>query len=200
MVGHRGRGHMERVEAPSAEGAAEWFAARVADGWFVAPPTVAVDRDEITVVGALAPPGVEPAGGPAAGDPAAAGAAAGGVAPAAAEAGRIRRFREETREARIVIAREAEARYGRKVAWGASAGGTTELFTTLSVPVMTRLRQPERQVLDTLVDAGVARSRSDALAWCVRLVGENADEWLGRLREAMLEVQRVRAQGPGIAS
>lgn len=188
MVGHRGRGHLERVEAPSAEGAAEWFAARVAEGWFVGPPTVSVDRDEITIVGTL--PAVEPAGDAAAGD----------AAAAAAEAGRIRRFREETRDARIVIAREAEARYGRKVAWGASLGGTTELFTTLSVPVMTRLRQRERQVLDTLVDAGVARSRSDALAWCVRLVGENADEWLGRLREAMQEVQRVRAQGPGLAS
>ena len=61
---------------------------------------------------------------------------------------------------------------------------------------MTRLRQPERQVLDTLVDAGVARSRSDALAWCVRLVGEHADDWLAKLREAMQAVERVRAKGP----
>ena len=43
---------------------------------------------------------------------------------------------------------------------------------------MTRLRQPQRMVLDTLVDAGVARSRSDALAWCVRLVGQHEDDWL----------------------
>ena len=61
---------------------------------------------------------------------------------------------------------------------------------------MTRLRQADRQVLDTLVAAGVARSRSDALAWCVRLVGRNADEWLGKLREAMADVERVRAEGP----
>jgi hypothetical protein len=96
----------------------------------------------------------------------------------------------------MAIAREAEHRYGRKVAWGARSGGTRRLFTTLSVPIMTRLRQPERQVLDTLVDAGVARSRSEALAWCVRLVGRHADDWLGELREAMSEVDRLRSEGP----
>jgi hypothetical protein len=42
----------------------------------------------------------------------------------------------------------------------------------------------------------VARSRSDALAWCVRLVREHADDWLDRLREALVEVRRVRAEGP----
>ncbi len=77
-------------------------------------------------------------------------------------------------------------------------GGQREMFTTLSVPVMTRLRQPERRVLDTLVDGGVARSRSDALAWCVRLVGKNADEWLGELREALQHVERARAAGPSL--
>jgi hypothetical protein len=61
---------------------------------------------------------------------------------------------------------------------------------------MTRLRQSERAVLDTLVDAGVAKSRSDALAWCVKLVGRHSDDWLTQLREAMTEVERVRAAGP----
>ena len=115
---------------------------------------------------------------------------------AEAEAGRITRFREQTREQRMAVAREAEHRYGRKVAWGASAGATRQVFTTLSVPVMTRLRQPERRVLDTLVDSGVARSRSEALAWCVRLVGSNAEQWLGELRGAMQAVQKVRDAGP----
>jgi hypothetical protein len=115
---------------------------------------------------------------------------------AAAIDGRIARFREETREARMRIAREAEHRFGRKVAWGAVAGETRAHFTTLSVPVMTRLRQPERQVLDTLVDAGVARSRSEALAWCVKLVGRNTEEWLAELRTAMESVQQVRERGP----
>lgn len=121
------------------------------------------------------------------------------AARASGESGRISRFREETREARIEIAQQAEHRYGRKVAWGARLGGSEELFTTISVPVMTRLRQPERQVLDTLVDAGVARSRSDALAWAVRLVGEHAEEWLGELREAMKTVEEVRGKGPDLS-
>jgi hypothetical protein len=70
------------------------------------------------------------------------------------------------------------------------------VFTNLAVPVMTRLRQPERVVLDTLVEAGVARSRADALAWCVRLVGQHTEDWLQELREAMTSVQRLREQGP----
>jgi len=115
-----------------------------------------------------------------------------------AEAGRIRRFREQTRDARIGIAQELEARFGRQVAWAVVAGGTRELFTNLSVPTMTRLRQPERIVLDTLVDAGVARSRSEALGWCVRLVAANAGPWLADLRTALEEVGRTRAAGPDV--
>lgn len=115
----------------------------------------------------------------------------------AAEAGRITQFREDTRDARIRIARELEHRIGRKVAWGAQCGDTRKLFTTMSVPVMTRLRQEERRVLDTLVESGVARSRSDALAWCVKLVGQHSDEWLTKLREALQTVQQVRDRGPG---
>ena len=180
--GRRGRGGRggEQVSPPSADGIEGWFTGRVPEGWSDAPPEVAVDRDEIVVVLRLAAPAAE-------GEPA---------VVAEAEAGRIARFREETRDARIALAREAEHRYARSVAWGAQAGGTRQLFTTQSVPVMTRLRQPERQVLDTLVEAGVARSRSDALAWCVRAVGENADAWLGDLREALQSVQRLRGEGP----
>lgn len=158
-----------------------WFAGRLPDAWFAGVPDITVDREEILVLGALTPP---PA-------PSDAAAAAG-----AAEAGRIARFREDTRDERMAIAREAEQRFGRKVAWGATCGDTRLVFTSLSVPVMTRLRQPERRVLDTLVDAGVARSRSHALAWCVRLVGQHTEEWLTALRSAMQEVERVREQGP----
>ena len=83
---------------------------------------------------------------------------------------------------------EAEARFERKVSWGVDVGGDPDasaLFTHLAVPVMTRLRQPQRLVLDTLVEAGVARSRADALAWCVRLVGQHSEEWLTELRGAI---------------
>ena len=163
-----------------------WFAGRLPDEWFTEPAEVVVDREEITIVGTLSAP-------EAGGD----GGDGGAEAERAAAEGRIKRFREQTREQRIEIAREAEHRFRRKVAWGARCAGHDEMFTTLSVPVMTRLRQSERRVLDTLVDAGVARSRSDALAWCVRLTGENADAWLARLRDALRHVEEVRDQGPG---
>jgi hypothetical protein len=161
-----------------------WFGGRLPSDWFTAVPDIQVDREEITVIGSLAAPEV-------------AGTSVG--ERAAAAEGRIRRFREDTRGRRVEIAREAEHKFRRKVSWGVTCADTTELFTTLSVPVMTRLRQPERRVLDTLVDAGVARSRSDALAWCVRLTGENADAWLARLRAALRQVEEVRDQGPGSA-
>lgn len=159
-----------------------WFSGRLPAEWFEGAPEITLDREEIIVVGTLAAPETA--------------ADAGDAERAAAVAGRVRGFREDTRERRIAIALEAEHRFGRKVAWGVECGSRRELFTTLSVPVMTRLRQPERRVLDTLVEAGVARSRSDALAWCVRLVGRNTDAWLGELRSAMEEVQRVRSAGP----
>lgn len=159
-----------------------WLAGRLPSDWFTGAPEVTVDREEITIVGTIPVPSLA--------DDAAPGERA------AAEQGRIRQFREDTRDARIRVARELEHAAGRKVAWGTACGETTELFTTISVPVMTRLRQTERQVLDTLVDAGVARSRSDALAWCVKLVGQHSDEWLAELREAMTKVEEVRARGP----
>ena len=85
------------------------------------------------------------------------------------------------------------------MSWGVDVGGRSELFTHLAAPVMTRLRQSERLVLDTLVAANVARSRSDALAWCVRLVGRNTEAWLTDLRAAMEAVDELRSQGPDAA-
>jgi hypothetical protein len=161
-----------------------WFVGRLPEEWFTEPPEVRIDREEITVVGTLAAP--EAAEG-----------ATDAEAAAAAE-GRSRRFREETRDHRVGIAREAEHRFGRKVSWGVQVGSHKVMFTTFSVPVMTRLRQQERLVLDTLVDAGVARSRSDALAWCVRLVGQHEDSWLADLRAALRKVEQVRGEGPGL--
>jgi hypothetical protein len=171
------------MKPDSVQGAVSaWFTQRLPEEWAVTPPEVTVDREEITVVLALSAPESAPE--------------ASEVERAEAVAGRFARFREDTRERRIGIAREAEHRFARKVAWGVRIGERTELFTHLAVPVMTRLRQPERQVLDTLVDAGVARSRAHALAWCVRLVGQNAADWLGDLQSAMEQVARVRDAGP----
>jgi hypothetical protein len=179
----------ERAAVDTAGQICAWFLGRVPDGWFTGEPEVIVDREEITVVGDL------PAVKRAAGEGADAGGEKSGEAEALA-AGRSRRFRAETRDARIGIAREAEMRFDRKVSWGVVSEGRKVMFTTLSVPVMTRLRQAERRVLDTLVEAGVARSRSDALAWCVRLVGEHEDSWLSALRDALRQVEQVRAEGP----
>ncbi|HVB43221.1 MAG TPA: hypothetical protein VNF47_11010 [Streptosporangiaceae bacterium] len=159
-----------------------WFTGRMPSDWFDGVLEVTVDREEITVIVPVTAPQVV--------------ADASDTERLAAWDGRSRRFREETRQERIDIAREAEQTYGRKVSWGVRCDDRVVMFTTFSVPVMTRLRQGERLVLDTLVDAGVARSRSDALAWCVRLVGEHEDSWLSDLREALRRVEQVRADGP----
>lgn len=169
------RGGWQVADLPDASDASEWFHGRLPEAWFSA-VDVTADREEILVVGTLA---------------------ADDVSGAEAE-GRIGRYRSETRAERIEIALEAQERYQRKVSWGVRLGDTEALFTHVAAPVMTRLRQPERRVLDTLVDAGVARSRSDALAWSVRLVGEHADEWLGQLRDAMAEVDKLRGEGPSL--
>ncbi|WP_221176366.1 hypothetical protein [Nocardioides marmorisolisilvae] len=171
--------------ATEAEQITAWVHGRLPEDWFTEAAEVTVDREEITVVGRLErPEGVTDETPP--------------EEAREAAVGRISRFREDTREARIKIAREAEHRFERKVAWGAASGDTRALFTHVAAPVMTRLRQPERQVLDTLVEAGVARSRADALGWCVRLVGEHTEDWLGKLREAMSDVQRLRTEGPQV--
>jgi hypothetical protein len=160
-----------------------WFAGRIPDGWFTGPPEVSYDRDEVLVVGAIPAPDL--------------GQDADDDARAAAIQSRVEAFREDTRVQRMAIADAAESRFDRKVAWGIECDGVRVVFTSLSVPVMTRLRMQERGVLDTLVDASVARSRSDALAWCVRLVSQHQDEWIAKLRDALVEVNKVRSEGPG---
>lgn len=159
-----------------------WLAGQLEDTWFEEPPHVEVDRDEILVVGTLAQP---PLGDDTSPDN-----------RRVADRSRIERWREETRGHRIAIARAAEAKFDRTVSWGARCGDEEIMFTTLAVPAMTRLRMPQRRVLDTLIAAGVARSRSEALAWCVRLVSERQEEWLSDLREAIEKVEDVRRQGP----
>lgn len=149
-----------------------WFRGRCPDEWFLEAPEVTVDREEVLVVGRIASPEVD------------------------AELGRAKRFREETRDARMRIAEEAEGRFARTVSWGVRIDEERYLFTHLAVPVMTRLRQNERVVLDTLIDAGVARSRSDALAWCVRLVEKHQGDWIAQLRDALVHVEEVRKQSP----
>ncbi|GIG58398.1 hypothetical protein Lfu02_27700 [Longispora fulva] len=172
-----------RTEAPPTDDAIGWITGRLPEDWFVG-LQISIDRDEILIVGQLPEPTLPED--------------ATEIDKAAAEAGRIERFREPTRDHRIKLAQQIEHRYRRKCSWGATCGDTKELFTTLSAPVMSRLKQKDRLVLDTLVNAGVARSRSEALAWCVRLVGEHANEWLSDLRGAMESVDELRRKGPDL--
>jgi hypothetical protein len=179
------RGGEERVTTEQRQHIAAWFAGRLPDGWFTAAPEVTVDADEILVLGVL--PAVTLPEGSA-------------EERAVAEKARISGFREESREQRIRIAEEAQAQFGRIVSWGARCGEASDVFTAANVPVMTRLRMTDRAVLDTLIDAGVARSRSEALAWCVRLVGANEEAWIGELRSAFEHVEEVRSRGPESAA
>lgn len=163
-----------------------WFAGQLPDDWFVSAPEISGDREEILVIGALPQPKTDDD--------------ASDEMKRTAASARIDKFRQDTREARMRIAQVAEHRFGRKVSWGAVCSDERKHFTTLGVPVMTRLRMPERDVLDTLIDSGVARSRSEALAWCVKLVGKHESDWLQELREAMTNVEQVRAKGPDAAA
>ncbi len=159
-----------------------WFAGRVHDDWFTEAPEVRIDRDEILVTCRLAEPKTD--------------ASAGDDAVRAARHARIEAFREDTRQQRMQVAADAERRFERKVSWAVRCGDTEVRFTTASVPVMTRLRMDERAILDTLIDGGVARSRSEALAWCVKLVGAHEGDWIDELRDAAAGVAEVRDRGP----
>jgi hypothetical protein len=181
--GRRGGRGRDRTTAEDRQQINAWFTGRLPGEWFTEAPQVEADDDEILVVGTL--------------EPVELGADASDAERATAEAARISGFREDSRDHRMRIAEEAQHTFGRIVSWGATSGGTTAHFTTAGVPVMTRLRISERSVLDTLIDAGVARSRSDALAWCVRLVGRNEERWISDLRQAFERVEQVRREGPG---
>jgi|SRR5690242_17562188 hypothetical protein len=99
---------MDEKEFGSIKG---WFAGRLPDGWFTG-VDVAVEDDQIVVIGTLPEINV-------------------GSTPEEKEgaaAGRIARFREETRGNRIGIAQEAEERFKKYVTWGAKLDGVTKRF------------------------------------------------------------------------
>jgi hypothetical protein len=144
----------------------DYFTEHVPKDWFASEPQVEWDDDEILVLGAL-PEGVS-----------------------------AEDFREATRADRMTIAGDAESLFRRRVSWGVVRNGAPTYFTTLGVPAMTRLRFKERAVLDTLIESGVARSRSEALSWCVKLVARHEADWLAELRDALEGVEKVRREGP----
>jgi len=178
--------HHHHQEQPGAHASTSeitgWVSGALPPDLYRGVPTIDVDRDEILVVGDVGAPEV-PDGLDAEGT-------------AAAELARIARFREDTRDRRIGVARQAEARYGRPISWGASAGATTERFTTVRAVVATRLGLDHRKVLDRLVTAGIAKHRGQALAWCIDLVQQNEEPWLTRLQEALDNVQQAASDAP----
>jgi hypothetical protein len=90
-----------------------WFAGRLPDGWFTG-VDVSVEDDQIVVVGTLPEDGLP--------------ATSSAEEKEGAAAGRIARFREETRGERIGIAQEAEERFHKYVTWGTKLGGVTKRF------------------------------------------------------------------------
>jgi len=175
----RGRGRQAEPTPTTTEELNAWFAGNLPDDWFVEPVSVVFDRDEIIVSGDLAMPKIDK-----------------DTDAGLAARERMNSFRATTRDARISVAERAEASFLRKVSWAVTCGEEQMDYTVTSVPVMTRLHMEERQLLDTLIDAGVARSRSEALAWAVRLVADNESEWIDKLRSAMSEIEELRSEGP----
>jgi len=100
---------MDEKEFGSIKG---WFAGRLPDGWFTG-TEVTLEDDQIVVLGTL--PELKNVGSTP-------------EEKEGAAAGRIARFREETRGERIGIAQEAEERFKKYVTWGAKLGGVTKRF------------------------------------------------------------------------
>jgi hypothetical protein len=157
-----------------------WLQERAPANLLVGPPEIAIYDDEVVIVLPLATSELDNA--------------LGEEERRAAEHTLITRRREETRPWRIKQARELQSKLGRSVAWGMRAGASEALFSTRSVPVMTRLGRTERDVLDTLVAAGVADTRSAALAYAVRAFAAEHTNWLGEVREAIAQVDQVRGR------
>ncbi|GAB4210644.1 MAG: hypothetical protein OHK0022_44070 [Roseiflexaceae bacterium] len=156
-----------------------WLEERLPEELRAAPPEITLYDDELVVV--LSGAGVVPAALPE-------------DERRTAEERRIGELREESRPLRMRLARDLQAATGRPVAWGMRVGTSEELFTSRTVPVMTRLGRAERELLDTLVAAGVAETRSAALGYVVRAFAAEHGEWLAEMRAAITQMHAVRAR------
>lgn len=143
-----------------------WFAERLPAEWLCGPAQIEVDREEAVVVLPLA------------------------------ERYDSGEFRDATRGKRIQLAQQAEEAFGLKISWGTTKDGRRRLFTTVRTAVAVPLAMRERQILDGLVAAGVAADRTEAVAWCIRLVGHHESDWLRDLRDAVAAAPPGRRDRP----
>lgn len=153
-----------------------WLAEQLPHELTAAPPEVRLYDDELVVTLQVAPPAADN------GD------------EGELEQRLIARLRETSRPLRMQLARDLQHRLHVPVAWGMRCGATETIFTSRTVPVMTRLNRREREVLDTLVAAGVAETRSAALAYTVRAFAEAHGEWLDEVGIVIEQVQQVRSK------
>ncbi len=107
---------------------------------------------------------------------------------------RINQHREESRPQRVDLAQELQRLTGLPVAWGVRYGQVTAYFSSLRVPVMTRLGRAERDVLDTLIRGGIARNRSQAVNWAIQAFARGQRDWLRQMREAVNSLSNIREQ------
>ena len=59
-------------------------------------------------------------------------------------------------------------------------------------PVMVRLRAPELQIVDTLINAGIAPNRAEAIRWALARVSERPA--YAQLREHTSEIERLKTE------
>jgi hypothetical protein len=144
----------------------DWLGDRLPTEWLAGPAEIDMDREEALVVLPLAE-GIDSGS-----------------------------FRQASRDQRIRLAQQAEEAFGISISWGTTTGGERRLFTTVRAAVPVALALPERQVLDGLVEAGVAGDRTEAVAWCIRLVGQHESDWLRDLREAVAAAPPGRRERP----
>ncbi len=59
-------------------------------------------------------------------------------------------------------------------------------------PVMVRLRAPELEIVDTLINAGIAPNRAEAVRWALARISERPA--YAQLRERISEIERLKTE------
>jgi Arc/MetJ-type ribon-helix-helix transcriptional regulator len=59
-------------------------------------------------------------------------------------------------------------------------------------PVMVRLKAPELEIVDTLISAGIANNRAEAIRWALTRIGERPAYI--QVREHTRDIERLKAE------